>query len=261
MTPTIKLIALAFVTTSAWAEPTLIWSDEFDDNELDFKKWAVEENGHGGGNNELQYYLDRPENVRVEDGHLIIEAHKEALNIAGVQKAYSSARIRTKRRAAWQYGRFEIRAQLPAGRGLWPAVWMLPEREKYGGWASSGEIDIVELVGHEPATIHGTIHHGGSWPRNQQTGKSYTLDEGQFDDNFHVFAVEWRPESIRWYVDETLYHEVTEWKSEGGAYPAPFDQPFHLIINLAVGGNWPGHPDYTAEFPEQLIVDYVRVYQ
>jgi beta-glucanase (GH16 family) len=249
------------LTLTTHAELALVWSDEFNGDELDFTKWAVEENGHGGGNSELQYYLDLPKNVRVEDGALIIEAHKEAINIAGVQKEYTSGRIRTKRRAAWTYGRFEVRAQLPKGRGLWPAIWMLPENEKYGGWAASGEIDIVELVGHEPATIHGTIHHGGGWPRNKHGGQSYILPEGTFADDFHTFAINWSAESIRWYVDDVLYHEATEWKSEGGAFPAPFDQPFHMIINCAVGGNWPGHPDYTAEFPAQLKVDYVRVFQ
>lgn len=252
---------LFLLALSLQAEPELIWSDEFDGDELDFTKWAVEENGHGGGNNELQYYLDRPQNVRVEDGFLIIEARKEAIHIAGVQKEYSSARIRTKRRAAWKYGRFDIRAQLPAGRGLWPAIWMLPEKEHYRGWAASGEIDIVELVGHEPDTIHGTIHYGGSWPRNLHNGRIHKLENGSFAEKFHTFSVEWTPHSIRWYVNDILYHEATEWQSEGGPFPAPFNQPFHLIINLAVGGNWPGHPDYTAEFPAQLKVDWVRVYQ
>ncbi|MBT4757689.1 MAG: glycoside hydrolase family 16 protein [Opitutae bacterium] len=255
-----EFIAMLCVA-SLQAEPALVWSDEFDGTELDFTKWAVEENGHGGGNSELQYYLDLPKNVRVEHGHLVIEAHKEAINIAGVQKDYSSGRIRTKRRAAWTYGRFEIRAQLPKGRGLWPAIWLLPDSDRYGGWAASGEIDIVELVGHEPEKIHGTIHHGGSWPRNKHTGGTYSLTDGNFADDFHVFAIEWTADSIRWYVDETLYYEVNEWQSEGGPSPAPFNQPFHMIINLAVGGNWPGHPDYTAEFPAQLKVDYVRIYQ
>lgn len=239
----------------------LVWSDEFEGKELDFTKWAVEENGHGGGNGELQYFVDRPENVRVEDGHLVIEARKEKFNAAGVEKEFTSGRIRTKRRASWLYGRFEVRAKLPAGRGLWPAIWMLPEKEQYGGWAASGEIDIMELVGHEPAKVHGTLHHGASWPKNVHTGAPFELEGGTFADGFHVFAVEWEKGEIRWYVDGELYQTQTKWSSTGADFPAPFDQPFHLILNVAVGGAWPGPPDDKTVFPQRMTVDWVRVYQ
>jgi len=232
-----KLAALLLLSaTLAHAEAPAgwkpVWSDEFNGKEIDFSKWAVEENGHGGGNGEMQYYVDRPENLRIEDGHLVIEAHNEAhkqkFNAAGAEKDYTSGRLRTKRRASWLYGRFEVRAKLPAGRGIWPAVWMLPEKEAYGGWAASGEIDIMEMVGHEPTKVHGTLHHGASWPKNIHTGASFELKKGTFADDFHVFAIEWEKAGIRWYVDGALYQTQTKWSSEGGAYPAPFDQPFHL---------------------------------
>ncbi len=239
----------------------LVWQDEFDGKELDFRKWAVEENGHGGGNEELQYYLDRKENVRVANGCLILEARREAVNIAGVERGYSSGRVRTKRRASWQYGRFEVRAQLPAGRGLWPAIWLLPDDKRYGGWAASGEIDIMEALGHEPDRVHGTLHYGAAWPNNRHSGDSFQLAEGSFAKNFHVFTLEWEPEEIRWYVDGKLYQKQTKWHSTAAAYPAPFNQPFHLILNLAVGGKWPGNPDDRTVFPAQLRVDYIRVYQ
>lgn len=239
----------------------LVWSDEFDGKEIDWTKWAVEENGHGGGNGEMQFYADRPENLRIENGALVIEARKEKFNAAGVEKDYSSGRMRTKRRASWKYGRFEARAKLPTGRGVWPAIWMLPETSKYGGWAASGEIDIMELVGHEPNKVHGTLHYGGSWPNNTHTGAPFELKSGTFADDFHIFAIEWEEGVIRWYVDESLYQTQTKWNSANAAFPAPFDQPFHLVLNVAVGGGWPGPPDDKTVFPQRMTVDWVRVYQ
>lgn len=259
-----SLLALTLFSAIAFAQPEgwkLVWSDEFNGKDIDFSKWAVEENGHGGGNGELQYYVDRPENLRIEDGHLVIEAHKQKYNAAGVEKDYTSGRLRTKRRASWLYGRFEIRAKLPTGRGIWPAIWMLPEKEAYGGWAASGEIDIMELVGHEPAKVHGTLHHGAGWPKNVHTGAPFELKQGTFADDFHVFAIEWEKGAIRWYVDGALYQTQTKWSSTGRAFPAPFDQPFHLILNVAVGGAWPGPPDDKSVFPQRMTIDWVRVYQ
>lgn len=239
----------------------LVWSDEFDGKEIDWTKWSVEENGHGGGNGEMQFYADRPENLRIENGALVIEARKEKFAAAGVEKDYSSGRMRTKRRASWKYGRFEARAKLPTGRGVWPAIWMLPETSKYGGWAASGEIDIMELVGHEPNKVHGTLHYGGSWPNNTHTGAPFELKSGTFADDFHVFAIEWEEGVIRWYVDGALYQTQTRWNSANAAFPAPFDQPFHLVLNVAVGGGWPGPPDDKTVFPQRMTVDWVRVYQ
>ena len=247
-----------FAAEPGWKQ---VWSDEFDGTELDFDKWSVEENGHGGGNNEQQFYVDRPENVRVEKGNLVIEARRGKFGAGGVERDFTSGRIRTKRHASWKYGRFEIRAKLPGGQGIWPAIWMLPEKEKYGGWAASGEIDIMELVGHEWDTVHGTLHHGDRWPKNVHTGAPFKLKRGTFGDDFHVFALEWEQGEIRWYVDGELYQTQNKWSAPDAEFPAPFDQPFHIILNVAVGGNWPGPASDDTEFPQRMLVDYVRVFE
>jgi beta-glucanase (GH16 family) len=169
--------------------------------------------------------------------------------------------MRTVGKGDWTYGRFEMRARLPQGQGLWPAFWMMPSDNTYGGWAASGEIDIMELIGREPGTVYGTLHHGGSWPNNTHTGITYTLDQGRFADDFHVFAVEWEAGEMRWYVDDVQYQTQTEWSTTGAPFPAPFDQRFHILLNVAVGGNFPGNPDTTTTFPQRMEVDYVRVYQ
>ena len=255
------MVSAALVQAEAPAGWKLVWADEFDGKEIDFTKLSVEENGHGGGNGEMQFYVDRKENVRVEDGKLVIEARKEKFGSGGVEKEFTSGRVRTKRHASWLYGRIEVRAKLPQGRGVWPAIWMLPEKDVYGGWAASGEIDIMELVGHEPGTVHGTLHHGGSWPKNVHTGSPFKLKQGIFADDFDTFAIEWEMGAIRWYVYGELYQTQTQWSSAGGKFPAPFDQPFHLLLNVAVGGGWPGPPDAATVFPQRMTVDYVRVYQ
>jgi beta-glucanase (GH16 family) len=169
--------------------------------------------------------------------------------------------MRTKNKGDWKYGRFDIKAKLPYGQGIWPAIWMLPTEWKYGGWAASGEVDIVELLGHEPNRVYGTLHYGGEWPNNVKSGSSFSLEYGTFSMDFHVFTLEWEPGEFRWYVDGTHYLTRNEWHSENGQYPAPFDQYFHLLLNVAVGGNWPGYPDNTTVFPQQMKVDYVRVYK
>ncbi len=257
--------ALALSVTLSQAQESaawkLVWSDEFEGKEIDFTKWSVEENAHGGGNGELQFYTDRPENIRVEGGNLVIEARQEKFSASGVEKSFTSGRMRTKRRASWLYGRFEVRAKLPQGRGIWPAIWMLPEKDAYGGWAASGEIDIMELVGHEPATVLGTLHHGGSWPKNVFTSGKFKLESGTFADDFHLFTTEWEKGEVRWYVDGKLYQTQTQWSTKNAPFPAPFDQPFHLLLNLAVGGGLPGPPDATTVFPQRMLVDYCRVYQ
>lgn len=241
----------------------LLWSDEFEGDELDTSKWSYmygtgEQFGLvGWGNNELQYYTDRPENIYVRDGKLHIRAKEE--EHGGMD--YTSARIRSLDKGDWRYGRFEVRAKLPEGQGIWPAVWMMPSHDVYGGWAASGEIDIMELVGHRPDVVHGTLHYGGAWPDNTSSGSSYRLDSGTFSDDFHVFALEWEEGEMRWYVDGEHYQTQTSWYTEGYAFPAPFDQPFHLLLNVAVGGDWPGSPDATTEFPQEMVIDYVRVYQ
>jgi beta-glucanase (GH16 family) len=152
-------------------------------------------------------------------------------------------------------------AQLPAGKGLWPAFWMLPSEEKYGGWAASGEIDIMEFKGHEPEQVHGTLHYGAPWPKNIYKGKPYRLPKGDFTDGFHRFAVEWEAGAIRWFVDDVQVQEQKEWNSSGGPFPAPFDQKYFLVLNLAVGGGFGGPVGADTRFPAQFKVDYVRVLQ
>ncbi|MEM8910423.1 MAG: glycoside hydrolase family 16 protein [Planctomycetota bacterium] len=255
----------ASLASSAVAPPhsgmKLVWSDEFSSPTLDFTKWGIEQNGFGGGNQELQLYTDRRENVRVEDGCLVIEARHDHASISGTSREFSSGRLRTKHRGDWKYGLIEVRARLPKGQGIWPAIWMLPTDETYGTWASSGEIDIMELRGQTPSVVLGTLHYGGAWPNNQHSGSEYKLASGDFADEFHTFAVDWREGRMDWWVDDELVQTQTEWTSAGGDYPAPFNQRFHLLLNVAVGGGFSGPPDETTVFPQQMRVDYVRVYQ
>jgi beta-glucanase (GH16 family) len=238
----------------------LIWRDEFDGEKLDYSKWEVEVNAFGGGNDELQLYTDRKENVRVEDGSLVIEARKDRPGIQGTTRDYSSGRVRTKHRGDWKYGKFEIRAKVPDGEGIWSAIWMMPTEERYGGWAASGEIDIAEVNGKSPQTLYTTIHHGGSWPNNRQSGGKHALAKGKLSDDFHVYAIEWREGSIRWLLDGKQVHEEKDWTTSGGKFPAPFDREFHLILNLAVGGRFVGRPSAATAFPKRMVVDYVKVY-
>jgi beta-glucanase (GH16 family) len=239
----------------------LVWNDEFDGPTLDYGKWEIEVNAFGGGNQELQIYTDRQENVRLEDGHLLIEARRDKYDIAGTVREYSSGRIRSKHRGDWKYGKFEIRAKLPEGQGVWPAIWMLPTEVKYGTWASSGEIDIMEFKGQEANVVWGTLHHGKPWPDNVHTGETYKLESGNFTDDFHTFTLEWEEGIIRWYVDGKLWQTQTMWHSDGGKFPAPFDQEFHIVLNLAIGGGFVGNPNASTTFPREFLVDYVRVYQ
>ncbi len=251
---------LAAKTAEAGAGWKLVWQDEFDGKTLDYSKWEAEVNAFGGGNQELQIYTDRKENVRVEDGCLVLEARRDNAGVSGTEREYSSGRVRTKHRGDWKYGRIEIRAKLAKGQGIWPAIWMLPTDDQYGGWAASGEIDIVELKGHEPNKVLGTLHYGGYWPDNKYSGDEYRLPTGTFADDFHTFAVHWKEGEIAWLVDGKCYQKQTKWDSVGGAYPAPFDQRFHLLFNLAVGGHFVGEPNESTVFPQQMRIDYVRVY-
>lgn len=239
----------------------LIWHDEFDGPQIDLSKWGHEVNAQGGGNNELQYYTARPENSFIQDGVLVIRALQENYTGPEGTRAYTSARLRTLNKGDWKYGRFDIRAKLPVGRGMWPAIWMLPTDWVYGGWAASGEIDIMEMLGHDIKTVHGTLHYGAAWPGNIHTGKSFTLPQGDFTNEFHTFRLDWTENEFKWYVDDQLYQTQTQWHTTGHPYPAPFNQRFHMLLNLAVGGNWPGNPDASTVFPQTLTVDYVRVYQ
>ncbi|WP_442510654.1 glycoside hydrolase family 16 protein [Novipirellula sp. SH528] len=248
-------------TPSADSEMKLVWQDDFNGDSLDYSKWGVEVNAFGGGNSELQIYTDRSENVRVEDGNLVIEARKDNTGISGTVREYSSGRVRTKHRGDWKYGRIDVRAKLPTGAGIWSAIWMLPTDDAYGGWAASGEIDIMEMKGQEPDQVLGTLHYGDVWPRNAYSGDTYKLPNGSFADEFHTFSVVWQAGKIEWLIDGKKYQTQTKWSSTGGEFPAPFDQEFHLLLNVAVGGNFLGAPNDTTPFPTKMLVDYVRVYQ
>lgn len=241
---------------------TLVWSDEFDAAQLDPETWFFEEGDGsqygipGWGNNELQWYL--PNSAQLENGSLVITARNESSN----GKNYTSARINTRDRFAFRYGRIEARIRLPGGQGIWPAFWMLPQDNVYGGWAASGELDVMEAINLGVAgnnTIHGTIHYGGEWPGNTFSGGEYLVPTNATDE-FHVYAVEWDPTEIRWYVDGQLYSMKNAWSSTGVPFPAPFDQHFYILLNVAVGGNWPGSPDASTVFPVTMQVDYIRVY-
>lgn len=257
-------ITLLFSVLPATAQHfELIWADEFDGTEVDQTKWEFQIGDGcdmdlcGWGNNEKQWY--QAANATVEDGFLTITAKKEEVN----GYPYTSARLRTKGMGDWTFGRFEARAKMPVGQGLWSAFWMLPSDEIYGGWAASGEIDVMEYLGHEPYKVFGTIHYGGPSPANVFSSEDYLLETGTFADDFHVFAIEWEINEIRWYVDDLHYATQTSdtWYSTGGPSSAPFDRSFYALLNIAVGGNLPGDPDESTVFPQEMIVDYFRVYQ
>jgi beta-glucanase (GH16 family) len=251
-----RLVTAAADDPPGWQS---VWQDEFDGTALDLTKWEFEVNARGGGNNELQYYVTN--NAQVRNGQLNIEARAEKYTGPEGTRDYTSSRIRTKRKGDWLYGRFDFRAKLPKGRGIWPAIWMMPTDEKYGGWPHSGEIDIMELLGQESAKVYGTLHYSRTGGRHTYTGTNTTLATGSFADDFHVFRLDWETNAMRWYVDDRLYQTQTNWQSRANSFPAPFDQRFHLILNLAVGGNWPGNPNATTTFPQAMTIDYVRVYR
>lgn len=243
---------------------TLVWSDEFEEangSSPDASKWTLDIGGGGWGNKELETYTNRTQNAFVKDGTLVIQALKETYTGPdNIPRDYTSARLKTLGLAQWTYGRVEARMKLPGGQGLWPAFWMLGTNITQVGWPNCGEIDIMENIGREPSIVHGTIH-GPSYSGESGIGSAYTLPNNQrFADDFHVFAVEWEPNVIRFYVDNTLYATRTPSDLPSGANWV-FDKPFFIILNVAVGGSWPGNPDSTSVFPQTMIVDYVRVYQ
>ncbi len=281
----------------------LIWHDEFNENNIDLTKWSFEINCFGGGNNEQQCYTDRDDNAFIEQGILKIVALKENFTGPAAQDddahynprntrtlPYTSARLRSKNKGDWTFGRFEIRAKLPHGQGTWPAIWMLPTDWAYGGWAGSGEIDIMEAVnlkaqsdekgvssGQEESRIHGTLHYGRAWPDNVHSGKGFHLPNGVDPaDDFHEYAIEWQEGEIRWFVDDIHFatQRETGWYSQymndegiliNGVGSAPFDQKFHLLLNFAVGGAWAESVNDKgideSVFPQSLEIDYVRVYE
>jgi beta-glucanase (GH16 family) len=219
----------------------------------------METGGSGWGNHELESYTNRARNAHLQNGNLVITAHKETYKGAdGITREYTSARLKTLGLFEQKYGRFEARIKIPRGQGMWPAFWMLGNNIGTVDWPDCGEIDIMENVGKEPDKVHGTIHGPGYWGGNG-LGGSYTLPSGKFAHGFHIFAVEWEPSAIRFYVDGHLYETRTPADLPAGKAWV-FDHPFFILLNVAVGGDWPGNPDGTTAFPQRMLVDYVKVY-
>lgn len=258
--PLTIITALFIVNSACLAEPKLVWSDEFDVPGLpDPAKWSYN-SGILGFNEELQYYSEAdPRNARVtDDGVLIIEAHKETSPETpfGDTADYTSARLVTKAKGDWLYGRFEIRAKLPYGNGTWPAIWMLPTGNVYGGWPHSGEIDIMEHVGSHMGDVLGTLHYS---TRHADKGPTKSIEVRNVETQFHVYAVEWRPGEIKFFINDVCYHTRTD--PQTGWQDWPFDQPFHIILNIAVGGTLGGKKGVDPDiWPQRMEVDYVRVY-
>jgi beta-glucanase (GH16 family) len=274
----ITVVAAAFTFASCTKKAPapkgyhLVWSDEFSAKKIDTTKWDFQ-TGTGSqygltdwGNNELEYYA--PENAFIEKGNLVLEARKEDKE----GKQYTSARLRTMKEDGTAlfsktYGRIEARIKLPKGNGIWPAFWLLPATNDYGVWASSGEIDILEAKGRLINRIYGTVHYGQAWPGNKYSGGMYKFPDGQDIGGYHTYALEWEPGKLTWLVDDTPFYETQQWWSMGKdasepyPYPAPYDKPFYILLNLAVGGNFDSgvSPDSTS-IPARMYVDYVRVY-
>lgn len=240
-----------YTTPLSYAGYDLVWNDEFEGSAIS-DNWTHELGNSGWGNNESQNYTANAANSYIEDGKLVIEARRESSNGSD----YSSARMITENKKEFQYGRIDIRAKLPEGQGIWPALWMLGGNFRTVSWPFCGEIDIMEIVGHLPSQTHGTLH----WDNNGEyasAGGNTSLAEGKFIDEFHVFTIIWDEERIRWYLDDQQFHVL----DISPAHMTEFHQPYFFIFNVAVGGNWPGYPDATTQFPQRMIVDYVRVFQ
>lgn len=236
---------------------SLLWHDEFNGDGLNEDIWNYEPHEPGWTNNELQEYTTSTDNVFLRDGNLVIKAIK-------TDDGYTSGKVTAQNKQDFTYGKVVARAKVPEGKGLWPAIWMMPQDESYyGQWPKCGEIDIMEVLGNQVDTAYGTIHYGE--PHGEQQG-TYVLDEGTFASDFHEYSVEWEPGEMRFYIDGNLYHTVNDWFTAENdvekPYPAPFDQPFFVQMNLAVGGDWPGDPDASTDFDKaEFEIDYVRVYQ
>ena len=242
----------------------LAWSDEFngaDGSTPDTSKWTYDLGGGGWGNNELETYTNRAANAQIKSGNLVITAQKETFTgTDGISRDYTSARLKTQNLFAQAYGRFEARIKIPAGQGMWPAFWMLGNDIAANGWPKCGEIDVMENIGREPAMAHGSLHGPSSTaPTSDETSTVTLPNNANFADAFHTYAVEWEPTQVRFYVDSNNYatFDKANWPPNG---TWAFDHPFFIILNVAVGGNWPGSPDATTQFPQQMVVDYVRVY-
>lgn len=243
------------VYAQAWE---LAWSDEFDgppNTAPDSTKWGYELGGGGWGNRELEVYTNSLNNVFLDgNGNLVIQA------IKGPDGVYTSGRLLTKRKVEPQYGRIEARIKIPFGQGIWPAFWMLGNDIDSLGWPACGEIDIMENIGREPSTVHGSMH-GPGYSGATPITRVWTLPGGEhFSDAFHTFAIEWAPDSVQFFIDDNLYYSVTPASLPSGTKWV-FNKPFYILLNLAVGGNWPGNPDETTVFPQTMTIDYVRVFK
>jgi beta-glucanase (GH16 family) len=244
---------------------TLVWSDEFKGKSGSLpnaKKWTYDVGGSGWGNHELEFYTNRAENARIEHGKLVITARAETYaGPDGKNFKYTSARLKTQGLFSQSYGRFEARIKLPAGQGIWPAFWMLGDNFGTVGWPKCGEIDIMENIGKEPGINHGSLHGPSSANPTSDLTNTITLpNRKRLPGDFHLYAVEWEPGVVRFYLDSNLYATFTsaQWPA-GGSWV--FDHPFFIILNVAVGGDWPSAPDATTVFPQTMLVDYVRVYK
>jgi beta-glucanase (GH16 family) len=236
----------------------LVWSDEFSgpaNSSPDPAKWTYDRGASGWGNRELENYTNARENASLDgQGNLVIRALKSA------DGAYTSARLKTQGKFTFTYGKVEARIRIPFGQGIWPAFWMLGANIDSAHWPACGEVDIMENIGKEPARVHGTVH-GPGYSGGNGIGKPYDLvGPGRFADDFHLFTVVWQPGSLEFLVDGAAYHRVTSASLPKGARWV-FDAPMFLLLNLAIGGNWPGNPDVTTQFPREMVVDYVRVYR
>ncbi len=244
-----------YTTPETYTGYSLTWSDEFSEKEIKSGNWTFESgNNNGWGNNELQYYTDKKNNAFVSDGKLIIEARAESLNGSD----YTSARMITKNKKVFTYGRVDIRAKLPKGKGVWPALWMLGNNIDAVSWPACGEIDMMELLGQEPNKVYGTLHWGSNTATHQSKGSNYVLSGASFDQEFHVFSMDWVQDSIKLFIDDQPFFSGKR-SDVVGAYP--FNNDFFFIFNIAVGGNWPGAPDGSTTFPQRMFVDYIRVFQ
>ena len=241
------------LSASSYPGKTLVWSDEFDGESIDLSHWTYDLGASGWGNQELQNYTNDSENSYVNDGNLFIVARENGIH-------YTSARMKSIGLQEFQYGRIDVRAILPKGQGIWPAIWMLGANYPTVGWPACGEIDIMELIGSSPNTVHGTIHYGADWTQHNHTGSGTSIPWTEtFSDEFHVFSIDWDENGITWLLDDQPFYTIDN--AVTGSQPYPFDNPFFFIMNIAVGGQWPGYPDATTEFPQFMAVDYVRVFQ
>jgi beta-glucanase (GH16 family) len=247
---------------SVSSEWVLTWSDEFnaaDGSAPDSSKWTFDLGGNGWGNDELETYTSRPQNVQIQGGNLVITAIQELfMGDDGIVRPYTSSRIKTQGKFSQQYGRFEARIKLPAGRGVWPAFWVMGDNVDTVQWPSCGEIDIMENIGNHPKTVYSTVHGPTSDGSAYRIGATYDSDSA-FSDDFHIFAMEWAPDILKFYVDGNLYNTLTQANLPSN-YIWVFDHPFFIVLNVAVGGVWSGPPDSSTVFPQSMLVDYVRVY-